>query len=232
MKYKKYLLIAAAALLMIGAAAVSPAMAYFTDTHTASGMVTLSLGDSNVKPDESFDGMNKLITVTNTGDYAVFVRVKAIYGSNCTVTLDAASSSGWSDGGDGYYYYASPLAGKTGDASEGESSSQLKLIVAAKEDTTADSFNVIILEEATRVRYDSNGNAIADWNDVIKVETDASDESSDIEDSENSENSADNTASDETSNTDNSTNTGDNSGSHESKDSDSGETDNNEEGHE
>ncbi len=229
MKYKKYLLIAAAALLMIGAAAVSPAMAYFTDTHTASGMVTLSLGDSNVKPDESFDGMNKLITVTNTGDYAVFVRVKAIYGSNCTVTLDAASSSGWSEGGDGYYYYALPLAGKTGDASVGESSSQLKLIVAAKEDTTADSFNVIILEEATRVRYDSNGNAIADWNDVIKVETDASDESSDTE---NSENSADNTASDEISNTDNSKNTSDNIGSHESKDSDSSETDNNEEGHE
>ncbi len=229
MKYKKYLLIAAAALLMIGAAAVSPAMAYFTDTHTASGMVTLSLGDSNVKPDESFDGMNKLITVTNTGDYAVFVRVKAIYGSNCTVTLDAASSSGWSDGGDGYYYYASPLAGKTKDASVGESSSQLKLIVAAKEDTSADSFNVIILEEATRVRYDSNGNAIADWNDVIKVETDASDESSDTE---NSENSADNTDADETTNTDDSENTSDNSGSHESKDSDSGETDNNEEGHE
>ncbi len=229
MKYKKYLLIAAAALLMIGAAAVSPAMAYFTDTHTASGMVTLSLGDSNVKPDESFDGMNKLITVTNTGDYAVFVRVKAIYGSNCTVTLDAASSSGWSDGGDGYYYYASPLAGKTGDASEGESSSQLKLIVAAKEDTTADSFNVIILEEATRVRYDSNGNAIADWNDVIKVETDASDESSDTE---NSENSADNTDADETSNTDNSKNTSDNTGSHESGDSNSSETVNNEEGHE
>lgn len=229
MKYKKYLLIAAAALLMIGAAAVSPAMAYFTDTHTASGMLTLSLGDSNVKPDESFDGMNKLITVTNTGDYAVFVRVKAIYGSNCTVTLDAASSSGWSDGGDGYYYYASPLAGKTGDASVGESSSQLKLIVAAKEDTTADSFNVIILEEATRVRYDSNGNAIADWSDVIKVETDAGDESSDTE---NSENSADNTDSDETSNTDNSKNTSDNTGSHESGDSDSSETDNNEEGHE
>ncbi len=229
MKYKKYLLIAAAALLMIGAAAVSPAMAYFTDTHTASGMVTLSLGDSNVKPDESFDGMNKLITVTNTGDYAVFVRVKAIYGSNCAVTLDAASSSGWSDGGDGYYYYASPLAGKTGDASEGESSSQLKLIVAAKEDTTADSFNVIILEEATRVRYDSNGNAIADWNDVIKVETDAGDESSDTE---NSENSADNTDADETSNTDNSKNTSDNTGSHESGNSNSSETDNNEEGHE
>lgn len=229
MKYKKYLLIAAAALLMIGAAAVSPAMAYFTDTHTASGMLTLSLGDSNVKPDESFDGMNKLITVTNTGDYAVFVRVKAIYGSNCTVTLDAASSSGWSDGGDGYYYYASPLAGKTGDASVGESSSQLKLIVAAKEDTTADSFNVIILEEATRVRYDSNGNAIADWNDVIKVETDASDESSDTE---NSENSADNTDADETSNTDNSKNTSDNTGSHESGDLDSSETVNNEEGHE
>ncbi len=229
MKYKKYLLIAAAALLMIGAAAVSPAMAYFTDTHTASGMVTLSLGDSNVKPDESFDGMNKLITVTNTGDYAVFVRVKAIYGSNCTVTLDAASSSGWSYGDDGYYYYASPLAGKTGDASVGESSSQLKLIVAAKEDTTADSFNVIILEEATRVRYDSNGNAIADWNDVIKVETDASDESSDTE---NSENSADNTDADETSNTDNSTNTSDNTGSHESGDSNSSETVNNEEGHE
>ncbi len=229
MKYKKYLLIAAAALLMIGAAAVSPAMAYFTDTHTASGMVTLSLGDSNVKPDENFDGLNKLITVTNTGDYAVFVRVKAIYGSNCTVILDAASSSGWSEGGDGYYYYASPLAGKTKDASVGESSSQLKLIVAAKEGTTADSFNVIIVEEATRVRYDSNGNAIADWNDVIKVETDASDESSDIE---NSENSADNTDSDETSNTDNSKNTSDNTGSHESKDLDSSETVNNEEGHE
>lgn len=177
MKYKKYLLIAAA-LVMVAASGVAPAMAYFTDSHTASGMVTLSLGDSKVVPDEDFDpSYNKLITISNTGSFEVMVRVKAIYGSNCTVTLDRTSSTGWSyDESDGYFYYASPLAGKNEDA-DGGVTSQLKLIVAAKEGVT-DDFNVIIVEEAAKVYYE-NGVAKADWNQTISNEETLVDQSAD-----------------------------------------------------
>ena len=130
MRYKKYLIIAAA-LVMIGAAGIKPTMAYFTDTQTATGKITVNLGDSTIIPDEKVDGMTKIITVSNTGDYDVFVRVKAIYSSNYTVTLtDNAKANGWSDGGDGYYYYSDIVTKKDTDNA---SSKQLELEIEVKD---------------------------------------------------------------------------------------------------
>jgi IS605 OrfB family transposase len=75
MKYRKYLLVAAA-LVVIGATSIKPAMAYFTDSHQASGTVTVYLGDMEITPDEKAYDWTKEITVENTGDYDVFVHTR------------------------------------------------------------------------------------------------------------------------------------------------------------
>ena len=160
MKYKKYL-IAAAALVMIAAASVGPAMAYFTDSHIATGTVTVNLGDSSLTPNESVEDMVKTIQITNSGDYDVYIRVKAIYGSTVTVTKSAGDKWSLSDG---YYYYRDIVeAGGTTD--------ELKLAITAPTDISQDSFNVIIAEEATRATYATDGTAnAADWSLAIKSE--------------------------------------------------------------
>lgn len=160
MKYKKYL-IAAAALVMIAAASVGPAMAYFTDSHIATGTVKVNLGDSALTPNESVEDMVKTIQITNSGDYDVYIRVKAIYGNTVTVTKSAGDKWSLSDG---YYYYSDIVeAGGTTEA--------LQLEITPPSDTSQESFNVIIAEEATRATYATDGTAnAADWSLAIKSE--------------------------------------------------------------
>ncbi len=154
MKYKKYLIIAAA-LAFIGAASVGPAMAYFTDSHIATGMVAIDLGDSELTPTESVEGMVKTIQVENSGNYEVYIRVKALYGS--TVGVEKLDGDKWSLAEDGYYYYSDVV--EAGGITE-----ELKLIITAPADTKQDSFNVVIVEEATRVTYADDGTLnAADW---------------------------------------------------------------------
>lgn len=171
MNYKKYLLVAAA-LVVIGAASVKPAMAYFTYTQQATGKITVHLGDSTIVPDEDVEGMTKIITVSNTGDYDVFVRVKAIYSSNYTVTLtENAKNNGWTDGGDGYYYYNEIVTMKDTDNA---SSKALELTIDVKDPTLVgeDGFNIVIVQEATRVFYNEDGTTKSNWEDKIIVESD------------------------------------------------------------
>lgn len=170
MKYKKYLLVAAA-LVVIGAASIKPAMAYFTDTQEATGKIELHLGDSKIIPDEHVEGMTKIITVSNTGDYDVFVRVKAVYGSNFDVSLtEDSKNNGWSDGGDGYYYYKDIVTKKGTDNS---SSKEIKLDISVKDASIASNgFNIVIIQEATRVFYNEDGTTKSNWKDKIIVESD------------------------------------------------------------
>lgn len=160
MKLKKYMLVAAA-FLMIGAAGVAPTMAYFTDTKEVIGGVLVSLGDSKLTPHDSAEGLLKTVAVENTSQYDAFVRVKAIYSENFSATLtEEAKANGWSVNEDGYYYYSDIIAA-------GETSKELKLQIEVKDETIADQFNVVIVEEATKVIYDAEGNTSCDWNSKV-----------------------------------------------------------------
>ena len=159
MKFKKYMLVAAA-LLIIGGVAVRPAMAYFTDSHETTGSIQISIGDSKLTPKDSADGLLKTVSVTNTSNYDAFVRVKAVYSKNFSAAItDEAKENGWSEK-DGYFYYAPVLAA-------GESTPDLKIQISVVDNSIADSFNVVIIEEATRVIYDSEGNTSCDWNSKV-----------------------------------------------------------------
>ena len=135
MKYKKYLLVAAA-LVVIGATSIKPAMAYFTNSHQAAGTVTVHLGDLEITPNEDAKEWTKEITVQNTGDYDVFVRVQAIYGAGCDVSFTADAN--WSEK-NGYYEYSKPLAPE-------ETSPVLKLTFTPNNKVElGDTFNVVFL---------------------------------------------------------------------------------------
>lgn len=155
----KWCLVVAAAIMVIGISSIKPTMAYFTDSVATEGMIELKLGDSIPKIDEQVENMTKKVTITNTGDYDIFVRAKAIAPESCVITF--TEQEGWSKGDDGYYYYANPLAPKEATASQ---------LILGINNNLSGNFNVIIVQEATKVLYDKDGKAYADWNAVVANE--------------------------------------------------------------
>ena len=159
MKNKK-IIIAAATLAMIAAASVGPAMAYFTDSHYAYGVVPVNLGDSELTPHEKVTGMVKTITVENTGDYDVYVRVQAFCGSNVKVEMTAGE--GWTKDGDYYVYNEVVKAHES-------TKSSIEFTITPPADSDQKDFNVIIIEEATRATYKADGTPNKpDWSLAVK----------------------------------------------------------------
>ena len=168
----KWLYIVAAVALVVSISAVKPALAYFTATKTVEGTTKeLKIGDTPPELDETVEGMTKKITISNTGDYDIFVRVKAITPDNWKIQFHEAD--GWEEQADGYYYYTKPLAPTEATAE------QLILEILPKEVSeeygvlkdiySQDSFNVVIIQEATKVYYNRAGEPVPDdWSDAVK----------------------------------------------------------------
>lgn len=168
MKNKK-LVIVAAALLMLGAISIKPVMAYFTDTHTASG--SLFFGKNAITPHEKTEGLTKTITVENTGDYAVYVRVKLFAGDTHGLNFNQGKSAKWSfNEKDEFYYYETPI-------SPNELTGELVVDIDSGEET-AEEFNVIVVEEGCRVGEDGKPT----WDDKISnTETFNSENTDDVQ---------------------------------------------------
>ena len=145
---KKSLCLAAAALTLTAGISAGTAMAYFTTYTEASGGVTLNMGFSETIPKEDFSNWTKHVSVENTGDYDCYVRVKALAGSKYQDGLQYSDSDGkWTPGEDGYYYYSDLIA-------PGESTSVLDIRIDSKESDA--SFNVVVVQESTKVLYNEN----------------------------------------------------------------------------
>ena len=157
-KKKKSLCLAAAALTLTAGISAGTAMAYFTTYTEASGGVTLNMGFSETIPKEDFSNWTKHVSVENTGDYDCYVRVKALAGSKYQDGLQYSDSDGkWTPGEDGYYYYSDPIA-------PGESTSVLDIRIDSKESDA--SFNVVVVQESTKVLYNENNEPYADWTQI------------------------------------------------------------------
>ena len=155
----RWLCTIAAALIIISCCAVKPAIAFFTDTISKDGKFLVTLGDGQLDEiDEDVTAMVKRISIKNTGDYDVFVRAKAIFPAG--IEVEKEESTGWGDLTDGYYYYDEII-------SPGESTERLNLKITTSVD---DDFNVIIIQEATKVLYDVDGNPYADWNSAVATQ--------------------------------------------------------------
>ena len=146
MKLNRKLFVAGA--VALACTSVGGTFAYYKAAATAEGGKTI-----NVQPTteitENLDGNNKIVSVTNTGDTDLYIRVVG-YGSI------GASGSGWSQSGD-YYYYGSVIK-------PGETTSTIEFTV---DDTDKDrDFDVVVVEEATPAIFDIDDDGTLDANDA------------------------------------------------------------------
>ena len=150
--------LAAAALGLTISLSVGSAMAYFTTYAEAEGGYTVSIG-STTKTKEEFSNWTKHVQVENTGDTECYVRVKAFSGSQFPLSYSGEAGA-WSQGEDDYWYYSQILQ-------PGETTSELLIKIENIPEEFKDSFNVVVVQECTKVLYDENGNPYQDWNQVM-----------------------------------------------------------------
>jgi predicted ribosomally synthesized peptide with SipW-like signal peptide len=154
MKKTKIILPALAVILVIGLLA-GPALAYFTAHTEAKGSAEVGLGFETYI-EETHADLYKQITITNEGPQSVWVRVTAF----SVFDLDY-SGTGWTDGGDGYWYYDSVLA--AGDATD--PALKVEISTDDQDEASTANFNIIVIYECTPVQYDANGvQQPASWN--------------------------------------------------------------------
>lgn len=154
MKNFKTKILAAIAVVCILTASIGPAYAYFTASDNAAGRHIVRL---TPKPDitepEVVDGVKHVVVTNAENAGPVFVRAKAFAGSDVALSY---SGEGWSAAGD-YYEYSEIVNG-------GESTAEL-LVSFTKEGKLeeGESYNVIVVYEATPVQYEADGTPYADW---------------------------------------------------------------------
>lgn len=140
-------------------APVGVAWGYFTSYATTRGSVPISLGTSTDITEE-FNNWTKTISVSNTGSSPVFVRVKAFGGSDYTLRYDGDDL--WTPGANGFYYYGAPVEA-------GQRTPDLKVLIENVPTNVKDGaeFNVIVVYESTLALYDEDGNAYANWDNIL-----------------------------------------------------------------
>ncbi|MDD3218028.1 MAG: hypothetical protein PHC41_03700 [Lachnospiraceae bacterium] len=156
---KRFILLTAAALVMILSLSVGSALAYFTTYATAAGDAVLELGFTETIPNEVVERDGKHITIENIGDYACFVRVQ-VFAENDVIYHPAAN---WRDGKDGFWYY--DLVLPAGEMTS-ELLAEVEYPVNTEEEIVPD-FDVVVVQECSPVFYDTAGNPIADWNQTV-----------------------------------------------------------------
>ena len=152
-KSKRKLIFVICAIAVILAAGTAKANAFFTDYEQAHGGAVIHLsGSTEIK--EEADENGKTISISNTGETDVLVRVK-VFGEG--LTYEAGED--WTEGADGFWYYGKILA-------PGEETPTLVATIdqeAAK--AAGHDFDIIVVQEAARVVYDGT-----DENNVVKPE--------------------------------------------------------------
>ncbi|MBQ6401451.1 MAG: hypothetical protein IJI20_04105 [Firmicutes bacterium] len=142
-KRKRTFLLAFALALMVAVAAaqVPATLAYFTDVDRAemNGVVDLAW---KTEIHEKVVDNNKHVTIENTGDTDVVVRVAVYAGTNVSVSGEDWTSK------DGWWYYGKILA-------PGETTSELLAEVIAADMPQTD-FNIVVVHESSRVVYENN----------------------------------------------------------------------------
>ena len=159
-KTHRFTLAVVLALGLLLGSSIHSAMAYFTTYASAKGGIKISLGDSTTITEE-FKDWKKTIKIKNTGQMDCYVRAKVLAGEQYTI---AAAGSGWSQGKDGYWYYANPVA-------PGSETEALVASIQVPKNLSA-SFDVVVVQECTPVIYDQDGNPVsaeaADWSRVLQ----------------------------------------------------------------
>lgn len=139
------------------------ALAYYTDTSSASGMIRFSVvpeepDEPHTDVDEELFGLDKVITVRNTSEgaraSAAVVRMHVVYpafaaGSGISINTDPGD--GWVKQGD-WWYYTAPVE-------PGASTAQFKVDVEVSEDAQKNlrPFDIVVVQQCAMAQYDDNG---------------------------------------------------------------------------
>ena len=163
MNKKRVLSLLALALILI--MNIPGVLAYFTGHDEADGTVPMHLG-TTTRIKEEYKDWVKHVTILNEEGKPVYIRARAYVGQTYELSV---SGSGWTDGGDGWWYYGEPVeAGKTTSALDVE----ILNIPEEDVDPTKTSFNVAVVYESTPVYYGEDGTAKpADWSQKLDVHT-------------------------------------------------------------
>lgn len=141
------------------AAFAGTAYAYFTSHTQATGSHPIELGYSSEVKENIVEG-NKNITMMNTGDTEIMVRIQLFYGTgvneNVKVTVpgaNTAENSGWSQDANDVWTYERVLQ-------PGESTNSLWVDVEATGGTDLSNFDVTVIGQTSPIYYDESGKAV------------------------------------------------------------------------
>ena len=156
---KKICLLTFVSLVLVLAVLIQSSMAYFYAFTNAKGKVTVTLFDDSEIIESKVTVNMKNLVITNTGTDPIFVRAKAVYPSDCTVTLsDESASAGWVVKEEWCEY---------GTKLEKQESIEIKFNVVLPENAPDGAeYNIVLLYEATPAL--NNGSQwYADWTRII-----------------------------------------------------------------
>jgi hypothetical protein len=155
---KRTLLLAVLAVVLVLSSGIGSAIAYFTTYATARGGYVIHLGD-RTEIEEQWDQGQKIVRISNVaqpgtenGQYPVFVRARAFYDSELTVSYSSDPEGAWQEDG-AYWYYQTALY-------TGDTSGSLKIRVLAKENEKirpGETADVIVVYESVPAVFTAEG---------------------------------------------------------------------------
>lgn len=151
MKRRTWLLLLLTVVLVLGAG-IGSAYAYFTTYSSARGGYIVR-AENETEIHETALGASKEISIKNTGDYPVFVRVKIFKGSEITVTPTFNDRYWAYNSADEYYYYQQALE-------PGALTDVLKFDLTIPKDADAqegDDVNVVVVYESVPAVFKGSG---------------------------------------------------------------------------
>lgn len=130
------------------------AFAYFTSTAQATGSHDLTLKYSS-ELTENIENGNKQISMQNTGETDIMVRVQLFFGTgiNNNISVETPGAEDWTQSGsvgNETWTYTKVLAA-------GESTSVLPVNVSAAEGTDLANFEITVIGQTSPVYYDESG---------------------------------------------------------------------------
>lgn len=170
-------ILAVIALLLPLCIGIGSAWAYFTDHVAAEGGFIVEAGKPDTDIDEKVERMTKYVTIRNTGEIPLYVRVRAFCGEEYSLVYQ--ESADWTRQGEWYYYTGnSGVLEVTGDRA---ATPELPIAIKGKDgadfpvDTVPEKdkekFNVVVVWERLALQYDENGELLApmeaDWSRKI-----------------------------------------------------------------